>query len=90
MSLSPAEINYVEIISSSTLVPTNHTVSSASLEMYSQSSWLGSSVSLNPLAETFPSDENITKIMSLEEEPWNDTYHHSSFLHGPTVMSTCI
>ena len=86
MPLSPAEINYVEIILASASVPTIHIASSTSLDTYFQSPWLGSSDSPDPLTDTFPSDER--EIMSLEEAPWNNTHHRSSFLTSPVVMST--
>jgi len=90
MSLSLAEINYVEIVSASASVPIDHTTSSMSLNMYSQSPWLGSSDSTDPLTKTFPSDESIMEIMSLEEARWNDTQHRSSFLPRPAIMTTCL
>src|SRR5699024_6357631 len=90
MLLSHVEINYVEIVSALASVPTDHTTSSTSLETYSQSPWLGSLDSLEPLTKTFPSDESIMEIMSLKEAPWNDTHHRSSFLPGPEIMSSCL
>jgi len=42
----------------------------------------------DPLAETFIANEGIMEVMSLEEPPWIDTHHRSSFLPCPTFMST--
>lgn len=56
--------------------------------MYSQSPWLGTLESSNPLVETFLTNEGIMEIMSLEELPWIDTHHRSLFLPRPVVMST--
>ena len=90
MPLSPTEINYVEIVSASTSISTNHTTLGTYLDTYYQSPWLGSSDSSNPLIENFPTNKSIMEIMSLEEAPWNDTHHHSSFLPGQEVISTCL
>lgn len=59
-----------------------------SFNTYSQSPWLGTLESPNPLAKTFLADGGIVEIMSLEEPPWIDTHHRSSFLPRPVVMST--
>jgi len=80
----------VEIVLVSALVPIDHIISSASLDTYSQSPWLGSLDSPDTLTKTFPFDKGIMEIMSLDEAPWNDTHHCSSFLPGPMVMSTCL
>lgn len=58
------------------------------LDTYSQSLWLGTLESPDPLAETFLADERIMEVMSLEEPPWINTYHRSSFLPCPMVMYT--
>lgn len=89
-SLSLVEINYVEIVFALDSVPTNHTVLSASLDVYSQSPWLGSLDSPDPFTETFPSNESMMEVKSPEEAPWNDTHHCSSFFLGPKVMSNCL
>eukprot|EP00253_Pinus_taeda_P022194 PITA_22194 len=67
MLLSPAEINYVEIVSAVPSVFSDHPVSSTSLDAYSQSPWFGSSEYPDPLAENFLSNESIMEVMSLEE-----------------------
>jgi len=90
MPLSPAEINYVEIVLASSFISFDSPVSRTSLDMYSQSPWLGASKSPEPLVETFLVDESIMEVMSLEEPPWNDTHHRSSFLPCPVVMSMCL
>ena len=87
MPLSPAEFNYVEIVSALPSISSDFYVSRTSLDAYSKFSWLGSSKSPNPLAETFLSDESIMEAISLDEVTWNDTHNHSSFLHSLTVMS---
>ena len=82
MPLSPAELNYVEIIAasapSSELAP-----SSKVLHSFAPSSGLVDETSSDPLKETFPSDEAIIVNMSLEELPWHDSHHRSSFLPAP-------
>lgn len=88
MPLSPAEVNYVEIISVVNSTSCDSHISKISLDMYSHSPWLVTLESFDPLAETFLADEGIMEIMSLEEPPWIDTHHRSSFLRHPTVMST--
>ena len=50
------------------------------LDEYYESSWLISITSLDPFDDAFPSDESIMEIMSLEDTPWDDGHHHSSFL----------
>ena len=58
-----------------------------SLEVYSQSPWLGNADSPDPLKEVFPSDEAIMETMSLEDLSWDDGHHHSSFMPGLGAMS---
>jgi hypothetical protein len=50
------------------------------LDEYSHSSWLISTSSPDPFDDTSPTDESIMEIMSLEDTPWGDAHHHSSFL----------
>lgn len=90
MPLSPTKIDYVEIVLASPSVCSNHLVSRTSLDGYSQSLWLGSSESPDPLAETFLSNEITMEVMSLEEVPSNKTHHRSSFFPGLTITSTCL
>jgi len=88
MSLSPTEVNYVQIVSTVNSPSFDSHISKTSLDMYSQSPWLGALESSNPLAETFLANEGIMEIMSLKEPPCIDTHHHSSFLPHQAVMST--
>ena len=90
MSLSPIEIDYCEFISALAPLPSNHTHLSVSLEMYSQSPWLDTLDSLDPLNELFPTDEGIVETMYVKDPPWDDSHHHSSFMLGLWAMSTSI
>jgi len=90
MPLRPTKINYVDIVSASASVSTDHTNLSTSLDAYSQSPCLSSSYSSDPLIDTFPTNESIMEIMSLDEAPWNDTHHRSSFLPSLEVMFICL
>ena len=38
----------------------------------------------------FPSNEAIVETMSLEDLPWDDGHHYSSFMLGLGAMSTCL
>lgn len=67
MPLSLAEVNYVEIILASSSASSNSFMLKTSLDMYSQSPWLGTLESPDPLAETFLANEGIMEVMSLEE-----------------------
>ena len=80
MPLSPIEINYCELTTASDSPPSEGAPLSMSLDVYSQSPWLGDADSPNPLKEVFPSDEAIMETMSLEDLPWSDGHHHSSFM----------
>jgi len=88
MSLSPTELSYVEIVyasaSSSDLAP------SRPLNAYVQSSWIGDSVSSDPLKKIFPSGEAILETMSFEEPPWFNHHHRSSILSSHGAMTTCL
>ena len=43
--------------------------------------WLDSPIpTLDYLSNTFPSDESIMEIMSVDEPVWEDHHHRSSFL----------
>ena len=90
MPLSPAEVNYVEIVSASSSASFDSSVSRTSVDTYSQSMWLGVLESPDPLAKTFLVDEGIMEVMSLEEPPWTNTHHRSSFLPRLVVMSMCL
>jgi hypothetical protein len=85
MSLSPTELNYIEIVVVSA-PPTESASLSRALDSYDYSPWLGECASSDPLKEIFPSDEAIIETMSLEEPPWSHLHHRSSFL--PTLRET--
>lgn len=87
MPLSSEELQYVEIISCS-FSSSDSTLSSRSLDMYVQSHWLGDVASLDPLQETFPSDDAILETMSFEDPPWLDDHRHSLFLLSHGAMTT--
>jgi len=89
MSLSPTEINYVEIVAASAPFP-KPASSSTVPDSYALSPWLENEASSDPLQEIFPSDEAIIETMSLEELPWLDHHHHSSFFPAHQDMLTCL
>lgn len=80
MPLSPLEQKYQEIVLASMTTLENHNVFSMNLDTYVPSPWLGSQDSLDPLNETFPTDESIVEVMSLDETPWNGLHQCSPFL----------
>jgi hypothetical protein len=44
-------------------------------------SWLNSlSSAIDYISQIFPSDESIMEMLSLDDVPWNDSHHRSSFL----------
>eukprot|EP00253_Pinus_taeda_P021097 PITA_21097 len=69
MPLSPLEINYQDIVLASMAASESYTIFSVNLNTYVPSPWLGSWDSLDPLNETFPTDESIMEVMSLELRP---------------------
>jgi hypothetical protein len=78
MSLSPAKAKYDAIQSASPSLDNQHMVASNS---YSIPSWLNSlSSNFDYILQIFPSDESIMEMLSIEESPWNDNHHCSSFL----------
>ena len=79
MSLSPAKLNYVEIVAASA-PPPEPALPSGVPDSYVHFPWLGDEATSNPLKEMFPSDEAIIEPMSLKELPWSDHHHRSSFL----------
>lgn len=87
MPLSPIEINYCELTAASDSPPPKATPLSMSLNMYSQSPWINDADSPDPLKEPFPSDEAIMETMSLEDLPWSDGHHCSSFMPCLGAMS---
>lgn len=88
--LSPVEQAYQAVVLASTVTFESHATLSMHLDVYSQSPWLVSWDSLDPLNEKFPTDESITEVMSLEETPWNDAHHCSSFLPSLGEISSCL
>ena len=85
-----SKIDYCEIITTLEAPSSDHAPLSMSLDIYSQSPWLRDLDSPDPLKEVFPSNEAIMEAMSLEDLPWDDGHHHSSFLHGLGAMPTCL
>jgi hypothetical protein len=78
MPLSPAEAEYNAIQSTSPSLDDQHLLASTS---YSLPSWLDSlSSTFDYILHIFPSDESIMEMLSIEEAPWDDNHHHSSFL----------
>jgi hypothetical protein len=55
------------------------------LDEYSHSTWLISMTYFDPFDEIFPTDEGIMEVMSLEETPWDDSHHRSSFFLRPEI-----
>jgi len=90
MLLSPLEQAYQQVVLASTIVSKSHTTLSMHLDMYSQSPWLGSWDSLDPLNKIFPTNESIFEVMYIDETPWNDAHHLSSFLPSPSEISLCL
>ena len=89
MPLSPAELNYIEIVGASASTPEPALPGSVpdSPETFP---WLGEKATSDPLKESFPSDEAIIETMSPEELPWSDHHHRSSFLPPHSEMATCL
>jgi hypothetical protein len=78
MPLSPAEVEYDAIQSASPSPDDQHLLASNS---YSLPSWLDSlSSTFDYILWIFPSDESIMEMLSIEEAPWDDNHHRSSFL----------
>jgi hypothetical protein len=78
MSLSLAEAAYVAIQSAS---PSSNTSHSLAPDTYSVPSWLDSlSSAIDYISQIFPSDESIMEMLSIDDLPWDDNHHRSSFL----------
>jgi len=87
--LSPAELNYVEVVAAS--APSLEPAPLSKVpDSYAPSPWLGDEAYSDPLKEIFPSDEAIIETMSLEEPRWQDHHHRSSFLPIHLDMLTCL
>jgi len=50
---------------------------------YSPLPWLEIVSLLDPFDYMFPTNESIMEVMNLDEVPWNDYHHRSSFLPNP-------
>jgi len=90
MPLNPTEQDYQVIVLVSMATSKSHANLSMHLDAYSQSPWLGSLDSPDPLNETFPNKESIIEVKSLEETPWDDAHHLSSFLRSLGEISSCL
>jgi hypothetical protein len=78
MPLIPAEATYIAIQYSS---PSPNTSHSLAPDTYSVPSWLYSlSFVVNYISHIFPSDESIMEMLSIDDLPWDDNHHQSSFL----------
>jgi hypothetical protein len=78
MPLSLAEATYVAPQSTSPYPNNPHLLAP---DAYSVPSWLDSlSSSINYISQIFPSDESIMEILSIDDLPWDDNHHRSSFL----------
>jgi hypothetical protein len=78
MPLSTAEAAYVAIQSTS---PSPDNSYSLALDAYSVPSWLDSLSSfVDYISHIFPSDESIIEMLIIDELPWDDNHHRSSFL----------
>jgi hypothetical protein len=78
MPLSPVEAAYVAIQSTS---PSPNNSHSLAPDAYSVPSWLDSlSSSIDYISHIFPSDESIMEMLSIDDLPWDDNHHRSSFL----------
>jgi hypothetical protein len=78
MPLSPAEAAYVAIQSAS---PSSNDSHSLAPDTYSVPSWLDSLSSIvDYISHIFPSDESIMEMLSIDNFPWDENHHRSSFL----------
>jgi hypothetical protein len=78
MPLIPVEASYVVIQSASPSSDDRHL---SAPDTYLMSSWLNSLTSaFDYISQIFPSDESIMEIISIDDVPWDDNHHLSSFL----------
>jgi hypothetical protein len=78
MPLSLAEASYLAIQSASPSLNTPHSLAP---DAYSVPSWLDSLSSvIDYISQIFPSDESIIEMLSIDDLPWDDNHHRSSFL----------
>jgi hypothetical protein len=77
MPLSPAKATYVAIQSASPSPKNPHLLAP---DAYSMPSWLDSlSSAIDYISQIFPSDESIMEMISIDDVPWDDNHHRSSF-----------
>jgi hypothetical protein len=78
MPLSPAEAAYVAIQSAS---PSPYNPHLLAPDAYMIPSTLDSlSSAIDYISQIFPSDESIMEMLSIDDVPWDDNHHRSSFL----------
>jgi hypothetical protein len=78
MPLSPAEASYDDIQYTSPSLDDQHLLAS---NTYLLPSWLDSlSSAFDYILWIFPSDESIMEMLGIDEVPWDDNHHRSSFL----------
>jgi hypothetical protein len=81
MPLSPVEASYDAIQYASPFLDDQDLLAS---NAYSLPSWLNSlSSSFDYISHIFPSNESIMEMLSIDEVPWDENHHRSSFL--PTL-----
>jgi hypothetical protein len=78
MPLSPAETSYISIQSASPSSEDQHLLAPDISSMQSQLSSLLSTI--NYISPNFPSNESIMEMLCIDELPWDDNHHRSSFL----------
>ena len=86
-SLSPHEAMYESIQSIFYVyIDDHHLVES---DPYHLPYWLDSPLlTLDYLSQTFPSNESIMEIMSLDEYLWDESHHLSSFLTNANLVDS--
>jgi hypothetical protein len=78
MTLSLAEATYVAIQYTSPSPDNPHLLAP---NAYSMPSWLDSlSSAIDYISQIFPSYESIMEMISIDDVPWDDNHHQSSFL----------
>ena len=80
MSLSPFEMAYVEVQSFYDTLSTNPDQMNLITEEYSSLSSSALTSISDPFQQVFHTDESIREFLSLDELPWDDLHHRSSFL----------
>jgi hypothetical protein len=78
MSLSPIEASYTSIQSASPSSDDQHILAP---DTYSMPSWLNSLTSaLDYIYQIFSSENSIMEILRIDDVPWDDNHHRSSFI----------